>query len=353
MTTITEEAIGLLQSLIATPSYSGEESGTALLIHRFLASKGIPVQQHKNNVWAINAHFAPGKPTLLLCSHHDTVRPNAGYTRDPFAPDMHDGRLYGLGSNDAGGALVSMIAAFTALYAHPQLPCNIVLAAVAEEERSGKDGIESLWPLLPPVDCAIIGEPTLLQLAVAERGLMVLDGVATGTAGHAAHQTGENALYKAIEDIAWLKQYRFPKISEWLGPVKMTVTSIETPNKAHNVIPDVCRFVVDVRLTEQYALEEILAVLRQHVRSELTPRSTRLRATGIATDHPLVRTALRFGGECYGSPTSSDKALLPVPTLKAGPGDSTRSHTADEYIFSAEIEAGIAFYHHILTHFEG
>lgn len=347
-TAAVSEAVALLQSLIAIPSFSGEEEGTAAVIAHFLEQKGIPAHRHLNNIWAVNKHFQPEKPTILLCSHHDTVRPNPSYTRDPFKPTIENGRLYGLGSNDAGGALVGMIAAFCHHYDAPDLPYNLVLGAVAEEERSGKNGVESLLPLLPQLDCALIGEPTLLNLAVAEKGLMVLDCTASGRAGHAAREEGDSALYRAVKDIEWFRTYRFPQVSEWLGPIKMSVTSIETPNKAHNVVPDTCHFVVDVRMTDAYMPEELLEVIRANVESDVRPRSTRLRATGIPESHPLVVAGKALGGKVYGSPTSSDKALIPVPTLKVGPGDSARSHTADEYIEVAEIEKGVIFYSNLI-----
>lgn len=339
-----DAAIALLRRLIATPSFSREEAGTAVLLEQFFAEYHIPARRHLHNVWAVNRHFSPDKPTILLCSHHDTVRPNPGYTRDPFDPAVEAGKLYGLGSNDAGGCLVCLAAAFAALYEQPDLPFNLVFAGVAEEEISGKDGLESLLPHLPALHCAIIGEPTKLDLAVAEKGLLVLDCEARGKAGHAAREEGVNAIYAALPDLEWFRTFQFPEISEWLGPVKMTVTVIETANRAHNVVPDVCRFVVDVRLTDAYTPEAVLAVIREHVHCAVAPRSTRLRATAIPLGHPLVQSGMRLGKRPYGSPTTSDKALLPVPALKCGPGDSARSHTADEYIFLEEIREGVAFY---------
>jgi acetylornithine deacetylase len=336
--------VELLQKLIATPSFSGEEAETAVLIGNFLSERGIPHKRHINNVWAISRHFNTDKPTVLLCSHHDTVKPNQGYTRDPFAPDIVDGKLYGLGSNDAGGCLVALVAAFCHFYDMSGLPFNLVLAAVAEEERSGENGLEALLPFLPALDCAIIGEPTQLNLAVAEKGLMVLDCIATGRAGHAARNEGDNALYRAMRDIEWFSNYRFPRLSEWIGPVKMTVTSVETPNKAHNVVPDMCRFIVDVRLTDMYTPDELLQVIRDYVESSVYPRSTRLRSTAIDLQHPLVQAGLALGKRPYASPTTSDKAVTPVPALKVGPGDSARSHTPDEFIYLTELEAGIQFY---------
>ncbi|MCC6458833.1 MAG: M20 family metallo-hydrolase [Saprospiraceae bacterium] len=350
---LSEAAILLLQQLIATPSFSGEEAGTAQVLEAFLAQFQIPARRLLHNVWATNRHFSAAKPSLLLCSHHDTVRPNPGYTRDPFVPEIIDGKLYGLGSNDAGGCLISLAAAFVALYERSDLPFNLVFAGVAEEETSGKNGLERLLPELPPLSCGIIGEPTLLDLAVAEKGLLVLDCVAQGRAGHAAREEGENALYAALADIAWFRDFRFPRQSEWLGPVKMTVTVIETPNRAHNVVPDTCRFVVDVRLTDAYTPEEVLATIRANVGCSVTPRSTRLRASAIDREHPLVQAGLQLGKRLYGSPTTSDKALMPVSALKLGPGDSARSHTADEFIYLDEVRAGVAFYLDLLSRLPG
>lgn len=349
--TLFQDALHCLQQLIACPSFSREEAATACILEEFFQEKNIPTQRDKNNVWAQNQHFDPKKKTLLLCSHHDTVRPNAGYTKDPFLPQIENGRLYGLGSNDAGASLVSLAAAFSWFYAQENLPCNLVFAAVAEEEISGRDGVESLLPHLPQLDCALIGEPTQMQMAVAEKGLMVLDAVAQGRAGHAAREEGENALYRALDDIQWFRTFQFPKVSEWLGPVKMTVTVIDTDNKAHNVVPDTCRFVVDVRLTDAYTPEEVLALIRTQVSSSVQPRSMRLRATGIPLEHPLVQAGLRLGRKLYGSPTSSDKALVGVPALKIGPGDSARSHTADEYITLQELREGINLYVELIFDF--
>jgi len=348
---ITDSAISLLKRLIATPAFSGEEAGAAVLLEQFFEQYHIPTRRHLHNVWALNLHFSPEKPSILLCSHHDTVRPNPGYTRDPFTPEIEDGQLYGLGSNDAGGCLVCLAAAFTALYERADLPFNLVFAGVAEEEISGKNGVESLLPHLPPLNCAIIGEPTKLDLAVAEKGLMVLDCEARGKAGHAAREEGVNAIYAALPDLEWFRAYRFPKQSDWLGPTKMTVTVIETTNRAHNVVPDTCRFVVDVRLTDVYTPEAVLEIIRSNVQCAVTPRSTRLRATAIAAEHPLVQSGLYLGKKAYGSPTTSDKALLPVPALKCGPGDSARSHTADEFIYLEEIREGMVFYLAILEQY--
>ncbi len=345
---LSEEALCLLQGLVATPAFSKAEEKTADLLVEFFTKKGLPAVRFGNNVWTQNRHFDPRKPTLLLVSHHDTVRPNTGYTRDPFDPVLEHGRLYGLGSNDAGGSLVSLLAAFCWFFPLETLSYNLILAAVAEEEISGPGGIEALLPMLPAIDCAIVGEPTQMQLAMAEKGLLVLDCRTSGRAGHAAREEGVNAIYAALPDIEWFRTFQFPKISTWLGGVKMSVTVIHTPNQAHNVVPDECHFVVDVRLTDVYTMEEILLIIRQHVQCTVQPRSLRLHATAIPPDHPLVRAGLALGRQTYGSPTMSDKALLPFPALKMGPGDSARSHSADEFIYTAEIQEAIDLYVRLL-----
>lgn len=342
--TLHNEAVSLLKKLIATPSFSREEDKTSELLEHFFKEKNVPVQKYLYNVWAKNKYFDDSKPILLLNSHHDTVKPNSQYTKDPFKPTTEDGKLYGLGSNDAGGSLVSLIAAFLYFYDKEDLKYNLILAASAEEEISGINGIEVLLKQLGPIDCAIVGEPTQMQMAVAERGLIVLDCVAKGKAGHAARKEGENAIYKALKDIEWLTSYKFPKVSELLGPVNMDVTVIETDNKAHNVVPALCKFVADVRVNELYAFEEVLAVIKENIYSDVKARSIRLRSTSIALDHPLVKAGLNLGRSYYGSPTTSDKALMPFPALKIGPGDSGRSHSADEYIYVEEIKEGIELY---------
>jgi acetylornithine deacetylase len=263
---------------------------------------------------------------------------------DPFTPIEQEGKLYGLGSNDAGGCLVSLIATFLYYYDQANLPFNIILVASAEEEISGHDGIELALPLLPKIDFGIVGEPTLLEMAIAERGLLVLDVVATGKSGHAAREEGESALYKILADIEWFKNFEFEKVSNLLGKVKMSVTVIETENKQHNVVPSTCKMVVDVRVNELYSFEEILEIIGNNVQSTVTPRSLRMRSTGIALEHPLIQAGIALGKGYYGSVTTSDKALMPFPTLKMGPGDSARSHTADEFIFVNEIEEGINTY---------
>ncbi|HPG11400.1 MAG TPA: M20 family metallo-hydrolase [Chitinophagaceae bacterium] len=343
------EAIGLLKELISIPSLSKQEDQTAGLLCRFLGEKDIIHTRVGNNVFALNKHFDEKKPTILLNSHHDTVKPNPQYSRDPYKPEVEENKLFGLGSNDAGGCLVSLIATYLHFYDQQNLEYNIIIAATAEEEISGTGGIEYTIPYLPPINCAIVGEPTQMQMAVAERGLLVLDCISHGKAGHAARDEGENAIYNAIEDINWFKTFHFDKVSDLLGPVKMSVTSIETENKAHNVIPAICGFVVDTRVNELYSFEEILSVIQANVKSEIKPRSTRLRSTSIALDHPLVKAGIELGKTYYGSPTTSDKALMTFPSLKIGPGDSARSHTADEFIYLNEIKEGIESYIQLLN----
>ena len=344
-----QQAVAVLQELIKLPSFSKDEWQTASYIVKFLFDKGVQVNRVGNNVLALNQYFDASKPTLLLNSHHDTVKPNSNYTRDPFSPAIEDGKLYGLGSNDAGGCLVALMATFLHFYDQPNLKYNLAYAATAEEEISGSGGIENALQYLPKIDCAIVGEPTLMQMAVAEKGLVVLDCLAQGKAGHAARNEGENAIYKAMKDIEWLSTYRFEKISDLLGPVKLSVTSIETDNKAHNVVPAQCKFIVDVRVNELYTLEEIVSTVKATIQSEVTPRSLRIRSSAISLDHPLVKAGLSLGRTYYGSPTTSDKALMPFPALKMGPGDSARSHTADEFIFVDEITQGIDLYIQLLN----
>jgi acetylornithine deacetylase/succinyl-diaminopimelate desuccinylase-like protein len=340
-------SIDLLQRLIATPSFSKEEDEVATILEEFFERQRVHSFRKGNNVWVKNQYFDPEKPTVLLNSHHDTVRPNPQYTRDPFKPEIIDGKLFGLGSNDAGGPLVSLIATFLHYHSKPDLKYNVVMAATAEEEISGTGGIESIWSSLTPIDFAIVGEPTLCQMATAEKGLMVLDCIARGKAGHAAREEGINAIYEALKDIDWFKTHKFPVVSSTLGPIKMTVTIINA-GKQHNVVPAECHYTVDVRVTDAYSLEEIFEVIKQNVKSEVTPRSMRMRPSGIAEDHPLVQAAIALGIERYGSPTTSDQALIPTPSVKMGPGDSARSHTADEFIYVEEIRKGIDTYIRVL-----
>jgi acetylornithine deacetylase len=347
--TLHTNAIDLLKKLIATPSFSKEENNTAAILNSFLEEQYIGTETFLNNVWVKNKYFDESKPTILLNSHHDTVKPNKGYTLDPFTPVEKDGKLFGLGSNDAGGPLVSLISVFLHYYETKDLKYNLILAATAEEEISGHNGVEALLPKLGKIDFAIVGEPTQMQMAVAERGLMVLDCISHGVAGHAAREEGDNAIYKAIKDIEWFRSYHFDKVSDLLGPVKMSVTVIETENKAHNVVPPICRFVVDTRINELYTFDEVLSVIRSNVRSDIQPRSTRLKSSSISIDHPIIKAGLQLGRKYYGSPTTSDKALMNFPALKIGPGDSARSHTADEYIYIDEIKQGIDLYIQLLN----
>lgn len=332
-----------LKDLISIQSFSREEDQTAALILKVFTDNGVETKQHLNNVWAINKYYDASKPTILLNSHHDTVKPNKGYTNDPFSPIEIDGKLYGLGSNDAGGALTCLIAAFMHFYEEENLKYNLVMAATAEEEISGKNGVESILTLLPTIDVAIVGEPTLMDLAVSEKGLLVIDGVAKGISGHAAREEGDNAIYKAIKDIDWIQNYKFHKVSDTLGPMKMSVTIVNAGSQ-HNVVPDECIYTVDIRVTDAYTHEEVLEIIDKNTLAEITPRSVRLKSSSIPMDHPLVKAGLELGRKTYGSPTLSDQAIIPVPSLKIGPGDSARSHTADEYIYINELDEGVELY---------
>jgi acetylornithine deacetylase len=342
------DSIELLKQLIRIPSFSREEEKTAELIEKFLQEHHVSTNRHLNNVWATNKFYDESKPTILLNSHHDTVKPNSKYTLNPFDAIDENGKIFGLGSNDAGASLVSLIATFIYFYDIENLKYNLCLAATAEEEISGQNGIESLIPLLGKIDSGIVGEPTQMEMAVAERGLLVIDCVSHGKAGHAAREEGENAIYKAMDDIKWIESYRFSEVSDLLGPVKMTVTVIETQNKAHNIVPAECKFVVDVRVNELYQFEDIISFLKANMQSDIKARSTRLRSSTISLEHPLVTAGLSMGRKYFGSPTSSDKALMQFPALKIGPGDSARSHTADEYIYVDEIKNGIELYIELL-----
>lgn len=347
-TTLFNDSLSLLQKLIAIPSLSKEEALTAEAIDLFLKDRGVKTHRKENNIWAFNKHYDASKPTILLNSHHDTVQPNPGYTRNPFSPDLEDGKLYGLGSNDAGGCLVSLIACFMHFYEQENLKYNLCLATTSEEEISGTNGLELIVPDLGPLEFAIVGEPTLMDLAIAERGLMVLDCVSHGKAGHAAREEGENAIYKAIKDIEWFRTYEFAKKSALFGPIKMSVTIIEAGSQ-HNVVPAICKFTVDVRVTDAYRNEEVIKIIRQHVNCEVKPRSVRLKSSSISVEHPIVVAGIALGRKTYGSPTTSDQALLDIPSLKMGPGDSARSHMADEYIYVNEIEEGIDLYIQLIS----
>ena len=348
---LSQDAIELLSKLIQTPSFSREEAGTAYILEGFLSSCGInPVCRSGNNVFVVSQHWDDSKPTILLNSHHDTVKPGVAWTYPPFGATLEGDKLTGLGSNDAGASAVSLLAVFRYFYDRPTA-FNLICAITAEEEISGTNGVKKILPALGKIDLGIVGEPTGMNAAVAEKGLLVLDGVARGRTGHAARDEGENALYKALDDITWLRTYQFPEVSDLLGPVKMTVTQISAGTQ-HNVVPDECRYVVDIRSNECYSNEKILEIVKANVQAEITPRSTHLQSSGLSLAHPLVRKAVAMGKTTYGSPTLSDQALMRFPTLKMGPGDSARSHAPDEYILLSEIRAGIADYVELLTGFE-
>lgn len=350
--TLTNEAIALLKQLIATPSFSSEEEHTALLIKAWFDVNNIPFERENNNLWTYNKHFDKHKPTLLLNSHHDTVKPNQGYTLDPFKPIEADGKLFGLGSNDAGGCLVSLLATFTHFYEVENLPYNLVIVASAEEESSGKNGLNSVLKHLPELECAIVGEPTEMQLAIAEKGLLVLDVVVEGTPGHAAHPNDNVSIYNAIAVTEWFRDYRFEKESEVLGPMKMTVTGIQA-GKQHNVVPAECYLVVDVRVNDCYTNTEVLEIIRREIgnKAKITPRSLHLNSSSIPKEHALVQAGIELGRTTYGSPTLSDQSVLSCQSLKLGPGYSPRSHSADEFIYIKEIEEGIELYIKILSKF--
>lgn len=348
---LTLEAIDLLKNLISTPSFSGEEHHTALLIEAWFTHNNIPYKRENNNVWAYSKYFDESKPNLLLNSHQDTVFPNKEYTHNPFEAIEKDGKIFGLGSNDAGGCLVSLLAVFTYFYSHKDLKYNLIMVASAEEENSGAKGLNSVLKHLPTLACAIIGEPTLMQLAIAEKGLLVLDIIVKGTASHAAHNNPNNSIYNALPVIEWFKDYSFEKISEVLGPMKMTVSQIEA-GKQHNLVPEQCRLVIDIRVNDCYTNEEIFSIIDKNLSSEkvlITPRSLKQKSSSIPKTHPLVLAGIELGRETYGSPTLSDQVVLTCPSLKMGPGNSLRSHTADEYIFREEIEEAIPLYIELLN----
>lgn len=340
------DAVSLLKSLITIPSYSREEKDLADFLQGYIESLGYTVGRKDNNIWIFAPAFDDKKPTLMLNSHIDTVRPAAGWKRDPHVPIIEGDRLYGLGSNDAGASLVSLLHVFFILSQKNQ-QYNLIFAASAEEEVSGKNGVESLLQEMPTIDFAVVGEPTSMRLAVAEKGLMVVDCTAVGVSGHAARNEGVNAIYKAIDDIKWIEETQLPKVSDLLGPVKMSATMIHAGTQ-HNVVPDKCTFVLDIRSNECYTNEDIFAILQSHLKSELKERSFRLRSSGVPATHPFVEKCVSKGIETFGSPTLSDQALMHFPSVKIGPGDSARSHTSDEYIVIGEIENAIDLYYELL-----
>lgn len=342
------EAVNLLSRLIAIPSVSRDEGRVADALCQRLDDYGLSYKREANNVWVIDPHYDSQRETILLNAHIDTVKPVSTWTRDPFEPTIHDNVLYGLGSNDCGGGLVALLQAFRIMIDRPR-SCNLVYLASAEEEVSGKDGISRALPLLPKIDVAIVGEPTGLQPAIAEKGLMVVDGYAYGKSGHAARDEGVNAIYEALDDLLWLRNYRFRKSSPLLGPTKMTVTVVEAGTQ-HNVIPDQLHFVIDVRTNEYYQNEYVYEFLRRHmIKCELKARSFRLHSSAIAADHPLIRRCTDMGMQPFGSPTLSDQALMPFPSFKLGPGQSSRSHSADEFILLSEISQAIDTYVALLS----
>lgn len=351
VTEITHKAIELLKRLIETPSFSGEENQTALHIVAWFEAFDIPYKRHKNNIYAFNEDFNKSKPTLLLNSHHDTVKPNKAYTKNPFDAHIENDKLFGLGSNDAGGCLVSLLAVFVLLYHRKNMSHNIVIVASAEEENSGENGLNSTLPLLPEIAVAIVGEPTKMNLAIAEKGLVVFDATVSGTPGHAAHVYENNAIYNTIKTLEWFRDYTFEKTSEMLGQVKMTVTQIDAGSQ-HNVVPSHVNLVIDVRVNDKYTNREIAEILQKEAPvTTIKPRSLRLNSSFIPKSHPLVKAGESLGKTTYGSPTLSDQATLSCPSLKMGPGDSLRSHTADEFIYLTEIEEGVEIYHKMLTQF--
>lgn len=343
----TGEAVSLLSHLIATPSVSRDERRAADIMEEELTRCGFTPHREANNVWAIGPCQREDRPTLLLNAHIDTVKPVASYTRNPYEPSLEDGTLYGLGSNDCGGGLVSLLQVFRELSASDRCPYNLVYLASAEEEVSGKDGISRALPLLPHIDVAIVGEPTGMQPAVAEKGLMVVDITAHGKSGHAARNEGVNAIYEALDDLCWIRSHRFDRVSQFLGPTKMQATVINAGTQ-HNVVPDECKIVVDVRTNELYTNEEVFDIISSHCKSECRARSFRLHSSRIDLNHPLVERCVALGLQPFGSPTLSDQALMPFASLKLGPGQSARSHSANEYIKVSEIEHAIGLYLRLL-----
>ena len=340
------DAVDLLKKLISTPSVSRNEKEAADIMEQTIRSYGFEPYREANNVWIIAPHYDESRPTLLLNAHIDTVKPVASWTRNPFSPDVEEGVLYGLGSNDCGGGLCSLLQIFRMLTAKPQ-QYNLIYLASAEEEVSGKDGITRALPLLPHIDLAIVGEPTGMNPAVAEKGLMVLDVIAHGKSGHAARNEGVNAIYEALDDMRWIRDYKFEKVSEFLGPTKMTLTVVNAGTQ-HNVIPDKCTMLVDIRTNEFYDNEEVYEFICQHLKSEVKAHSFRLKSSRIDPSHPLIRKCVAMGMKPFGSPTLSDQALMHFPSFKLGPGESSRSHSADEFIKISEISDAVAKYRELL-----
>lgn len=340
------EAVCLLEQMVSIPSVSREEENVAGLLEIFMQQKQLNPCRDGHNVWCTAPSYSPAKPTLLLNAHIDTVRPSASWTKEPFRATRDGEKIYGLGTNDDGASVVSLLQAFIELSRREQ-PYNLIFLASCEEEVSGRNGIERVLPQLPPIDVALVGEPTGMQPAIAEKGLMVLDVTAYGKSGHAAREEGENAIYKALKDLDWFRTYRFPKSSPLLGNVKMSVTIINAGTQ-HNVVPDKCVFTVDIRSNEFYSNEEIYRTVCEHTSCEVKARSFRLNSSRIDSAHPLVERAKALGRTPFGSPTLSDQALMYFPSLKMGPGDSARSHTADEYITIPEIREAIQMYIRIL-----
>lgn len=338
----TDDAVALLKTLIATPSVSRQEEKAAEVLAEAIRSYGFSHKREGNNVWITDPNFDTMRPTLLLNAHIDTVKPVNSWTREPFVPTIEGDRLYGLGSNDCGGGLVSLLQTFRFLTSKPQR-YNVIYLASAEEEVSGINGISRVLPFVPLISTALVGEPTGMQPAVAEKGLMVLDIIARGKSGHAARGEGVNAIYEALEDLEWLHNYRFSKVSDFLGPTQMNVTMINAGTQ-HNVVPDTCTMVVDVRTNECYTNQEVYEIIKSHLKSEVSARSLRLSPSCIDTHHPLIRKAVSMGMQPFGSPTLSDQALMPFPSFKLGPGESSRSHSADEYIKISEISTAIDTY---------
>ena len=336
------DAIDLLKAMVAVPSFSREEKAVADVVEQAMTKFGLCPKRYANNVWCQSQDFCPDKPTILLNAHIDTVKVAEGWQHSPFAATEEDDAIYGLGTNDDGASVVSLMAAFRALTTMPQ-PYNLVFLASAEEEVSGKNGVEAVLPMLPPIHFALVGEPTNMQPAIAEKGLMVLDGEIKGVAGHAARNEGVNAIYMAIDVIDTLRHFRFEKESEMLGPVKISVTKIEAGTQ-HNVVPDKCDFTIDIRTNEYYRNELVFSHLQKHLKSECRARSFRLGSSKIDPEHPIVQKCIKMGMKPFGSPTLSDQALMPFPSLKLGPGESSRSHSADEYICISEIRNAIELY---------